>query len=32
MPDCANALMQEALIENVRENISAVVIGSRLER
>ncbi|UHS59428.1 type VI secretion system-associated protein TagF [Agrobacterium vaccinii] len=30
--DCANALMQEALIENVRENISAVVIGNRLER
>ncbi|NTF33716.1 type VI secretion system-associated protein TagF [Rhizobium skierniewicense] len=30
--DCANALMQEALIENVRENISAIVIGDRLER
>ncbi len=30
--DCANALMQEALIENVRENISAIVIGDKLER
>lgn len=28
--DCANALMQEALIENARDNISAIVIGSRL--
>lgn len=28
--DCANALMQEALIENARENISAIVIGSRI--
>ncbi|KQO77685.1 type VI secretion system-associated protein TagF [Rhizobium sp. Leaf262] len=32
VPDCANALMQEALIENVRENISAIVIGDRLDR
>ena len=30
--DCANALMQEALIENVRDNISAIVIGNRLEQ
>lgn len=30
--DCANALIQEALIENIRENISAIVIGSRLEQ
>lgn len=28
--DCANALMQEALIENARDNISAIVIGSRV--
>lgn len=30
--DCANALVQEALIENARENISAIVIGNRRER
>ncbi|NTJ44596.1 type VI secretion system-associated protein TagF [Agrobacterium larrymoorei] len=30
--DCANALVQEALIENTRENISAIVIGNTLER
>lgn len=28
--DCANALVQEALIENARDNISAIVIGTRL--
>jgi type VI secretion system protein ImpM len=30
--DCANALVQEALIENARENISAIVIGNRREQ
>ncbi len=30
--ECANALMQEALIENSRENISAIVIGNKLEQ
>lgn len=30
--DCANGLIQEALIENVRENISAIVIGNRIEQ
>ncbi|WP_288431297.1 type VI secretion system-associated protein TagF [uncultured Agrobacterium sp.] len=28
--DCANALIQEALIEDVRENISAIVIGNEI--
>ncbi|WP_337270437.1 type VI secretion system-associated protein TagF [Oryzifoliimicrobium ureilyticus] len=27
--DCANALIQEALIENARDNVSAIVIGCR---
>lgn len=30
--DCASALIQEALIENARENISAIVIGNEHER
>lgn len=30
--DCANALIQEALIEDARENVSAIVIGNRLEQ
>lgn len=30
--DCANALVQEALIENACENISAIVIGNRREQ
>lgn len=30
LEDCANALVQEALIENVKDNISAIVIGHDL--
>lgn len=30
--DCASALIQEALIEDARENVSAIVIGNRLEQ
>lgn len=30
--DCASALIQEALIEDTRENVSAIVIGNRLEQ
>ncbi|MCZ7447084.1 type VI secretion system-associated protein TagF [Agrobacterium rhizogenes] len=30
--DCANVLVQEALIENARENVSTIVIGNRREQ
>ncbi len=30
--DCASALIQEALIDDARENVSAIVIGNRLEQ